>query len=55
MSGIDFPSSPSLNQQHTEFGNVWKWNGSAWRKISRSLEQGAQGDPGVPGAQGVLG
>ena len=32
MAGIDFPSNPNVNQQHTAFGNVWFWNGESWRK-----------------------
>ena len=34
MTGIDFPSNPSVNQQFSAFGNVWIWNGSSWRKVS---------------------
>ena len=36
MTGIDFPSNPSVNQQFSAFGNVWVWNGSSWRKVSRT-------------------
>ena len=34
MAGIDFPSNPNVNQQHTAFGNVWFWNGESWRKAA---------------------
>lgn len=27
---IDFPNSPSINQQYSYNGTVWQWNGSAW-------------------------
>ena len=53
MTGIDFPSNPSVNQQFSAFGNVWIWNGSSWRKVSRTAVIGAQGNTG--GAQGVQG
>lgn len=27
---IDFPSSPTLNQQFTSGGTTWIWNGTSW-------------------------
>lgn len=30
---IDFPSSPSLNQEYTYNGRVWKWLGESWVHI----------------------
>lgn len=27
---IDFPSTPSVNQQYVYNGRTWKWNGNAW-------------------------
>ena len=55
MSGIDFPSNPSINQQYSAFGNVWIWNGSSWRKVSRTAVVGAQGNTGQIGPQGATG
>ena len=55
MTGIDFPSNPSVNQQFSAFGNVWIWNGSSWRKVSRTAVIGAQGNTGQTGPQGVSG
>ena len=55
MSGIDFPSNPSINQQYSAFGNVWIWNGSSWRKVSRTAVVGAQGNTGLTGPQGATG
>ena len=52
MTGIDFPSNPSVNQQFSAFGNVWIWNGSSWRKVSRTAVVGAQGNTGQTGSQG---
>ena len=47
MTGIDFPSNPGINQQFSAFGNVWIWNGSSWRKVSRTAVVGAQGNTGL--------
>lgn len=30
MAAIDFPNSPTLNQQFTAAGKTWFWNGSSW-------------------------
>jgi hypothetical protein len=27
---IDFPTSPTLNQEYTYLGRTWLWNGSGW-------------------------
>lgn len=32
---IDFPSSPTLNQQYTFNGRTWQWNGTAWVALSQ--------------------
>ena len=55
MTGIDFPSNPNINQQFSAFGNVWVWNGSSWRKVSRTAVVGAQGNTGLTGPQGATG
>ena len=55
MTGIDFPSNPGVNQQFSAFGNVWIWNGSSWRKVSRTAVVGAQGNTGQTGSQGPTG
>ena len=55
MTGIDFPSNPGINQQFSAFGNVWIWNGSSWRKVSRTAVVGAQGNTGQTGPQGLTG
>ena len=34
MAAIDFPDSPTLNQQVTLGGFLWEWNGEVWRKIN---------------------
>ena len=30
MAAIDFPSSPTLNQQFTAAGKTWVWDGARW-------------------------
>ena len=54
MAALDFPASPSLNQQYSTSNAVWKWNGSAWIRIG-STSPGVQGAAGAQGAQGVQG
>lgn len=34
MAAIDFPSSPTLNEQVTLGGFLWQWDGNVWRKIN---------------------
>lgn len=34
MAAIDFPSTPTLNQQVTLGGFLWQWDGAVWRKIN---------------------
>ena len=55
MTGIDFPSNPGINEQFSAFGNVWIWNGSSWRKVSRTAVVGAQGNTGQSGSAGAQG
>lgn len=31
---FNFPSSPSLNQESTQNGRVYKWSGSAWELVA---------------------
>jgi Collagen triple helix repeat (20 copies) len=54
---IDFPSSPSLNQEYV-FGNLtYRWSGSSWRLV-RTIAAGAtgpQGPTGPTGSQGIQG
>ena len=55
MAALDFPASPSLNQQYTANNAVWKWNGSAWVRLGDVGAQGAAGTAGAQGAQGRQG
>ena len=54
MAALDFPASPSLNQEYSTNNAVWKWNGSAWIRIG-SISPGVQGAAGAAGAQGAQG
>lgn len=50
---IQFPSNPSLNQEFTEAGKTWKWNGYAWDAITLT-PVGATGPQGATGATGIV-
>ena len=50
---IQFPSNPSLNQEFTEAGKTWKWNGYAWDAITLT-PVGATGPQGATGATGII-
>ena len=55
MASFDFPSSPSLNDTHTENGVIWNWNGYAWDRVPSNGPAGApgpDGDDGPPGPPG---
>ena len=36
MSAINFPDNPSLNQQYTDKGFTYKWNGTVWISVGIS-------------------
>lgn len=55
MALIDFPSSPSLNDEYTFEGRTWLWNGSGWEIKSFVAPPGATGPTGVTGATGAVG
>jgi len=52
---IDFPDSPSLNQQFTSGSTTWKWNGSVWLVVRDFAPTGATGPTGAVGATGAQG
>lgn len=53
MAAIDFPNSPSLNQQFTVGGTTWSWNGTVWTVVRTSA--GATGPTGPSGPSGPQG
>jgi hypothetical protein len=33
MAALDFPATPSVNDEYTANGRTWKWNGETWRSL----------------------
>lgn len=55
---LNFPSSPSLNQQYNVGTRTWVWNGVAWKlsgSIGVSGYSGISGYSGYSGQDGVIG
>ena len=55
MAAFDFPNNPSLNQQFTQNGASWFWNGVVWERFASTTVIGPQGIQGTKGNQGVQG
>jgi len=51
---IDFPNSPTLNQEYVSGNLTYRWNGTAWRLV-RTIAAGATGPVGPTGPQGIQG
>lgn len=47
---IDFPTSPTLNQQLVSGNNTWQWDGTKWNRINQTI----QGTTGATGATGPV-
>ena len=52
---LNFPNSPSLNDNHNENGTRWQWNGESWTRIVTAGSQGFQGATGSTGPTGPTG
>lgn len=55
---IDFPASPTLNDEYSFEGRTWLWNGTGWEVkpfVAPAGATGATGVVGVSGATGVVG
>lgn len=53
---IDFPNSPTLNQEFSSGTSTWKWNGTKWALISDiPLPTGPTGPTGPSGSAGPTG
>lgn len=54
---IDFPASPTVNQQHTDpvSGNKYFWTGTYWRGVFAPGTKGDKGDIGGTGSKGDKG
>ena len=51
---INFPSSPSVNDNYTYGNYIWKWDGESWNSLGQVVT-GPQGPQGPNGAQGATG
>ena len=51
---IDFPDSPTLNQQFSSGTQTWYWDGAVWR-ITNTVVVGPTGPTGPLGPTGSLG
>ena len=53
---VNFPNTPTLNEEFSAGDRTWKWNGVYWEAISTTVGYtGSQGDLGFTGSQGDLG
>ena len=53
MAAIDFPDSPSVNDEFTSGDKTWVWNGTVWNTVTSAL--GYTGPTGADGADGATG
>ena len=53
MAAIDFPNSPSVNDEFTSGDKTWIWNGTVWNTVTSAL--GYTGPTGAAGADGATG
>lgn len=51
---LDFPDSPTLNQEFTSATQTWYWDGEVWR-IKTQIIVGPQGPTGPTGPIGPTG
>jgi collagen type VII alpha len=52
---IDFPNSPSTNDEFTSGSTTWRWDGSVWKVVRDFAPTGATGAVGPTGAVGQTG
>jgi len=52
---INFPNSPSLNDDHTVGTSIWRWDGSKWIFVGDLGYTGSKGDTGDQGVIGFTG
>lgn len=56
MAAIDFPDSPSLDDEFTSGDKTWVWNGTVWNTVTSALGYtGPTGPAGTNGADGATG
>ena len=44
---LNFPSTPSMDQEYTVAGKTWKWNGTAWRFVPPPTVTSVNGSTGA--------
>lgn len=49
---IDFPDTPTLNQEFTQGDKTWIWNGSVWNTVTTDEVVGPAGPAGPAGESG---
>lgn len=52
---IDFPNSPTVNDEFTSGSTTWRWDGNVWKVVRDFAPTGATGPTGPTGAQGQTG
>jgi hypothetical protein len=52
---IDFPNTPSSNDEFTSGSTTWRWDGSVWKVVRDFAPTGATGAVGPTGAVGQTG
>jgi collagen type I alpha len=52
---IDFPNSPSVNDQFTSGSTTWRWDGTVWKVVRDFAPTGATGPTGPTGSVGSTG
>jgi collagen type VII alpha len=52
---IDFPNSPSTNDEFTSGSTTWRWDGTVWKVVRDFAPTGATGAVGPTGAVGQTG
>jgi hypothetical protein len=52
---IDFPNSPSVNDEFTSGSTTWRWDGTVWKVIRDFAPTGATGATGLTGSTGATG
>jgi hypothetical protein len=53
---VNFPNTPSLNEEFSAGDRTWLWNGTYWEAISTTIGYtGSAGDSGYTGSIGYTG
>jgi hypothetical protein len=54
MAALNFPTSPTIGDTHTENSKSWRWDGTTWLSITTSAV-GYTGSSGTGGSTGYTG